>query len=52
MSAGNLISESWAFLRVRKELWLLPLKPVLVPVGLLLVLAHGSAPAPFIYTNF
>jgi hypothetical protein len=52
MSTWRLISELWAFLRVRKKLWLLPLMLILVLVGLLLVLAHGSVLAPFIYTIF
>ncbi|MDB4905569.1 MAG: hypothetical protein JWO05_353 [Gemmatimonadetes bacterium] len=39
-------------MRVRKKLWLLPLVVVLVLVGALLVLAQGSALAPFIYTLF
>ena len=52
MSAWRLVSELWAFLRVRKQRSLLPLMPVLVLVELLLVLAHGSVPAPFIYSIF
>lgn len=40
------------YMRVRKKLWLLPLVVVLVLVGALLVLAQGSALAPFIYTLF
>jgi hypothetical protein len=44
--------ELWAFMRVRKKLWLLPLVLVLVAVGMLVALAQGSALAPFIYTIF
>ena len=44
--------ELWAFLRVRKKLWLLPIIIVMVTIGGLLILAHGSAIAPFIYTLF
>ena len=44
--------ELWAFLRVRKKLWLLPIILVMVAIGGLLILAHGSAIAPFIYTLF
>jgi hypothetical protein len=50
--AGGLIGELWAFMRERKKLWLLPILIVLVIVGGLLVLAQGSALAPFIYTIF
>lgn len=48
----GLISEIWAYARVRKKLWLLPLIMILVLVGALLVFAQGSALAPFIYTIF
>ena len=46
------ISELWAFLRERKKFWLLPIIVVMLLLGGLLVLAHGSALAPFIYTLF
>jgi hypothetical protein len=46
------IKEFWLFLRVRKKFWLLPIIAMLVMVGSLLVLAQGSAVAPFIYTLF
>ncbi len=52
MSQGSLIKELWAFLRVRKKWWLLPILMVLFLVGTLLVFAQGSALAPFIYTIF
>ena len=48
----DLIRELWAFLRVRKKLWLLPIIFVMLVLGGLLILAHGSALAPFIYTLF
>ena len=44
--------EFWKFLRVRKKYWLLPTVLVVVVFGGLLVLAQGSAVAPFIYTIF
>jgi hypothetical protein len=44
--------ELWAFLRERKKWWLGPIILVLVLFGGLLVLAQGSAVAPFIYTIF
>ena len=46
------IKEFWLFLKERKKFWLLPIILVLVMVGSLLVLAQGSAVAPFIYTLF
>ena len=46
------LHELWQFLRVRKKLWLLPIIVVMLVLGGLLVLAQGSAIAPFIYTLF
>ncbi|MEY2953234.1 MAG: hypothetical protein RLZZ401_1321 [Pseudomonadota bacterium] len=48
----SFIKELWAFLRVRKKLWLLPIILVMVLMGGLLMLAQGSVLAPFIYTLF
>ena len=44
--------EFWNFLKVRKKFWLLPMLVMLVLCGGLIVLAQGSAIAPFIYTLF
>ena len=46
------VSELWKFLRVRKKYWLAPILVMMVALGGLLVLAQGSAIAPFIYTLF
>lgn len=48
----SFIKEIWHFLRVRKKFWLLPLIFMMLVLGGLLVLAQGSAVAPFIYTLF
>ena len=48
----ELIKELWAFMKVRKKFWLLPIIIVLLLLGGLLILAQGSAVAPFIYTLF
>lgn len=48
----GLTGELWAFMRERKKWWLLPVIIVMVVVGTLLILAQGSALAPFIYTIF
>ena len=42
----------WRFMRVRKKYWLAPIVLVMLLLGGLLVLAKGSAIAPFIYTLF
>ncbi len=46
------IAELWRFMRVRKKFWLLPIILMMVILGGLLILAEGSAIAPFIYTIF
>jgi len=48
----SFIQELWTFMRVRKKFWLLPILLMLLLFGGLLVLAQGSAVAPFIYTIF
>ena len=42
--------EFWAFMRVRKKFWLLPIIVIVLVFGALLALAQSSAIAPFIYT--
>lgn len=44
--------EFWSFLKIRKKFWLLPMLIMLVLFGGLIILAQGSAIAPFIYTLF
>jgi hypothetical protein len=46
------IAELWRFIRLRRKYWLLPILLVMALFGALLVLTHGSAVAPFIYTLF
>ncbi len=48
----SLIRELARYMSARKKWWLMPIIVVLVGVGGLLVLAKGSAIAPFIYTVF
>ena len=52
MSKLQVMSEFWEFLRQNKKYWLAPIVIVLLLVGFLLVVAKGSAVAPFIYTLF
>ncbi len=52
MSKLQVLSELWEFLKERKKLWLLPVLVILLLMGLLLVVAQGSAVAPFVYTLF
>jgi len=52
MSKVQVVSELWQFMKENKKFWLAPIIITLVLVGLLLVLAKGTALAPFIYTLF
>lgn len=52
MRQASVLGECWAFLRVRKKWWLLPLLMMLLMVGALLAFAQTSVLAPFIYTIF
>ncbi len=48
----DLLKDLWGYMRERKKLWLAPIIIVMVVLGGLLLLAQGSAIAPFIYTLF
>ena len=44
--------DLWDFMRERKKFWLAPIIIVLVLLGGLILLAEGTAVAPFVYTLF
>jgi uncharacterized protein DUF5989 len=48
----SFLKELWEYMRVRKKFWLIPVLVVMGVLGGLLLLAQGSAVAPFIYTLF
>jgi hypothetical protein len=48
----DIVTQMWRFLGARRKYWLLPIIVISVVLGGLLVLAQGSAVAPFIYTLF
>ena len=48
----SLLKELWAFMRARKKYWLIPILVMMVILGALIVMAQGSAVAPFNYTLF
>ena len=52
MSKLSIVGEFWQFLRIRKKWWLFPIVLFLLLFGTVLVLAEGSAIAPFIYALF
>ena len=47
-----LAREFFAYMSARRKWWLAPILLVLLMFGGLLILAQGSAVAPFIYTVF
>jgi uncharacterized protein DUF5989 len=49
---SSILAELWAFMRVRKKYWLTPILLMLLVFGGLVILAQGTAVAPFIYTLF
>ncbi|HVT28371.1 MAG TPA: DUF5989 family protein [Lacipirellulaceae bacterium] len=48
----SILAELWPFMRARKKYWLFPTLIVLLAFGALIILGHGTAVAPFIYTLF
>ena len=48
----DLMKDLWGFMRERKKFWLAPIILVMLLLGVLIVVAQGSAVAPFIYTLF
>jgi len=48
----DLFLDLWAFAKVRKKFWLLPIILILLLLGALIVLPQGSIVAPFIYALF
>jgi len=48
----DFLQDLWGFMRERKKFWLAPIILVMLLLGVLIVVAQGSAVAPFIYTLF
>ncbi len=48
----SFLKELFDFLKTRKKFWLAPIIIIMLALGVLIVLAQGSAVAPFIYTLF
>lgn len=46
------LTDLWAFLKVRKKMWLLPVVVILALLGVLVVASQQSALAGLIYTLF
>jgi hypothetical protein len=52
MSRLSIVREFWDFIKVRKKWWLAPIVILLLLLSALIILAEGSALAPFIYAIF
>ena len=52
MKKLSIILELLAFMRESKKWWLVPIITLLILFGSLVILAEGSALAPFIYAVF
>jgi hypothetical protein len=52
VSRLQVLHEMWQFMRFNRKYWLAPIIIVLLLIGLVLIVAKGSAIAPFIYTLF
>ena len=48
----GIFGELWLFMRQRKRWWLAPILVTLLVLSALIILAEGSAVAPFIYALF
>lgn len=48
----SFLKDLWMFMRVRKKFWLAPVIFIMLALGGILILAQGSAIAPFVYTLF
>lgn len=46
------LTDLWAFLRVRKKMWLLPIIVIMVLLGAVIVVSQQSVLGSFIYTLF
>ena len=48
----DFLKDFWEFIIVRKKYWLLPVILALLAIGSIIVVAEGTAVAPFIYAIF
>jgi|TARA_B100001564_G_C20616481_1_gene660178 hypothetical protein len=48
----SFLKEFFAYLKIRKKFWLIPIMVVAIILGFLITITQGSAVAPFIYTLF
>ena len=48
----SFLKEFFAYLKIRKKFWLIPIMAIAIILGFLITITQGSAIAPFIYTLF
>jgi hypothetical protein len=48
----TLARELWAFMRVRKRYWMLPILVMTALFGALVAFSQGTVVSPFLYTLF
>jgi hypothetical protein len=48
----SFLHELWAYMKVRKKFWLLPIVVMMAALFALLVAGQGSPLAPFVYALF
>lgn len=49
---GMFVKELWAFLRIRKKMWISPIIALMILIVMLLIVAEASVVAPFVYSLF
>jgi hypothetical protein len=49
---GAFVTELWAFLRVRKKMWVTPIIGLMIVIVALLIVAESTVVAPFVYALF
>ncbi|GBL05383.1 DUF5989 family protein [Glaciecola sp. KUL10] len=49
---GEFLQDLWAFLKVRKKIWLFPIILIMAMLGAIVVATQQSSLATFIYTLF
>lgn len=52
MASRGMMGQIWGYVKAERKWWLLPMLVMLVVIGSLLIMAQGSALAPFIYSLF
>ncbi|MEC7277196.1 MAG: DUF5989 family protein [Bdellovibrionota bacterium] len=48
----EMLKDLFFYLKKRKKYWMIPILSLFFVFGLLIVLSHGSALSPFIYSFF